>query len=161
MLSRYVWNGQSRQELDCTGANLPSGQRSHRVLPSPTEYLPASQSRHRVALSSGEYLPASHGMHWRETSYVPAGQAVHANRDGAPLRKEYVPATHGWQSCADPLYRSSRNVWNGQSWQALELAGAYLPSTHVTQSCALSYAETVPFPQGTHARAPGVFAGKE
>ena len=156
-----MWNGQSWQELDCTGANLPSRQRSHFVLPSPAEYMPALQSVQKVELSKGKYLPASHGMHWREDSYVPAGQPVHINLDGPPLLKEYVPPMHGWQSCTDALYCSSRNVWNGQSWQELELAGAYLPSAHTRQSCAPSYREIVPFPHGWHVWAPRVLAGNE
>lgn len=110
MLSRYVWNGQSWQELDCAGVNLPSRQRSHPELPAPAVYVPAVQSRQTVAPSMGKYLPAWHGMHWREASYVPGGQAVHANLDGAPSNKEYVPGLHGWQSVTAHLYCSSRYV---------------------------------------------------
>jgi hypothetical protein len=112
-----------------------------------------------VEPSAGEYVPAWHGMHCREDSYVPAGQAVHANLDGTPRKGEYVPRAHGWQSCSDPLYRSSRNVWIGHSKQALELTGAYLPRVHAMQSDAPSSMEIVPFPHGSHVWAPGVFAG--
>ena len=133
-MSKYVWNGQSWQALDCAGVNLPSGQTWHHVLPSPGANLPTLQSMHDVNVSCGVNVPDGHSMQSRDDSYVPAEQPTHANLDGTPLKKENVPGPHAWQSWTDPLYCCSRYVWNGQSRQALELAGAYLPSTHTEHS---------------------------
>ncbi len=65
------------------------------------------------------------------------------------------------QSEIDPLNWTSRYVWNGQRRQAVVPAGAYVPSRQVEQADARGLEVMVPFPHGSHVRAPDTSAGDE
>lgn len=158
-LSRYVWTGHSRQTLEPTDAYLPSGQIVHTLAP-PAENVPFGQVEQAVALTP-EYSPLPHATHVRFSSYVPALQAPHANREYIPTYGRTVPRGHAWQSRIDPLPDSSRYVWNGQGVQAVLPTAAMYPCRHAMQSCCAWLPEYVPFPHGWHVWAPYVLAGYE